>query len=93
MADQELVRKVAKVARIDLTDAEVATFAKQFDDIISWFDELSKEDTKGVSPSFHPLKTENVFREDEVDKCLSQDESLSTTTHKGGGFFKGPRAA
>jgi len=92
MVTEDLVRKVASIARLDLTDEEVKTFTKQFGDVIDWFNELGKVDTKGVRPSFHPLKTENVFREDKVEKCLSQDESLSNTSHEEDGFFKGPRA-
>ena len=79
MADEELVRKVAKIARIDLTEQEIKTFANQFEDIIEWFKELGKVDTKGVKPSFHPLKTENVFREDKTEKSLTQEESLIAT--------------
>ena len=92
MVDESLVRKVAGIARLDLSDAEVTTFSKQFDDIIAWFNEISEIDTKGVEPSFHPLKTENVFRDDVVKPCLTQEESLVNTSHKEGGFFKGPRA-
>ena len=92
MVTSELVKKVASVARLDLSDDEVSTFTKQFDDIIAWFDELSQIDTKGVSPSFHPLTTENVFREDKIEQCLSQVESLSNSTHTEKGFFKGPRS-
>lgn len=86
------LRHVASIARIDLTDEEVKAFTRQADDIIAWFNELSRVDTKGVEPSFHPLLTENVFREDEIKPCLSQEESLSNTSHKEAGFFKGPRA-
>ncbi|MFA5405972.1 MAG: Asp-tRNA(Asn)/Glu-tRNA(Gln) amidotransferase subunit GatC [Candidatus Nanoarchaeia archaeon] len=91
LTESEL-RHVASIARLDLTDAEVKAFTKQADDIIVWFDELSKVDTKGVKPSFHPLLTQNVFREDKVGVCLSQEESLSNTSHKEDGFFKGPRS-
>ena len=86
------LRHVAKVARLDLTDAEVEKFTKQVNDIIAWFQELGKIDTKDVLPSFQPIKTENVFRPDEIESCLSQDESLSNTGAKEKGYFKGPRA-
>ncbi len=90
--DTELVEKVARIARLNLTSEEVKKFSTQFKDIIKWFDELSKADTKGVKPSFHPLITENVFREDETEKCLTQEESLINTRHKEKGYFKGPRS-
>ncbi len=92
MVDDNLVKKVARIARINLTDEEIIRFTKEFDDIIKWFEELSKVDTSSVKPSFHPLITENVFRDDDVMNCLSQEESLSNTSHKENGYFKGPRA-
>lgn len=92
MVTEKLVKKVAAVARLDLTKEEVEEFTSQLSDVIKWFDELAKVDTKNVEPSFHPLKTENVFRDDEVGECLSQDESLSNTSHKEDGFFKGPKS-
>ncbi len=92
MVDDDLVKRVAKIARINLTDEEIIRFTKEFSDIIKWFEELSKVDTSSVEPSFHPLRTENVFRSDEVRPCLSQEESLSNTSHKENGYFKGPRA-
>ena len=92
MIDKELVKKVASIAKINLSEEEIIMFAHQFEDIIKWFNELEKVNTKYVRPSFHPLKTENVFREDKVGKCLSQKEALSNTENKEGGYFKGPRA-
>ena len=77
---------------LELSKEEVNKFTKEFTAVIDWFNELSVVDTKGVKPSFHPLKTENVFREDKVENCLSQEESLSNTSHKEEGFFKGPKA-
>jgi len=92
MVTKELVKKVASIARIELSEEEVNKFTKEFTAVIDWFNELGEVDTKGVKPSYHPLKTENVFREDEVKECLSQEESLINTNHKEKGFFKGPKA-
>jgi aspartyl-tRNA(Asn)/glutamyl-tRNA(Gln) amidotransferase subunit C len=92
MITEELVRKVASIARLDLTDEEVKRFTKELGDVIKWFDELDRVNTKGVKPSFHPLKTENVFRQDKIEECLTQEESLSNTSHKEEGFFKGPKS-
>lgn len=92
MVTEELVKKVAAVARLELTEAELKEFTSQLSDVIKLFGELESVDTKGVEPSFHPLRTENVFRQDEVGECLSQEESLSNTSHKEDGFFKGPKS-
>lgn len=90
--DKELILKVAKNARINLSAKEVNEFVPQFKDILSYFSVLNQVDVKNTKPSFQPIAVKNVFREDEVGKCLSQDEALSNTKHKKDGFFKGPKA-
>lgn len=90
LSEKEL-EHVAEVARIKLTSDELKSFTKQANDIIDWFLELSNINTNGVEPSFHPLKTINVMREDEVGECFTKDEVFGNTKHKEKGFFKGPR--
>lgn len=87
---EELIH-VSEVARLKLTDAELDLFTKQVSDIIDWFNELSSIDTKDVEPSFHPLPTVNVTREDKVLKCFTLEEAMSNTENKEAGFFKAPR--
>ncbi len=88
----EELKHVASIAHITLSDKEAKLLARQADDIINWFDMLDEVDTKGVKPSFHPLETKNIFRDDEVGKSLPRDEVLSNTIHKEKGYFKGPRS-
>ncbi len=92
MIDKETVKKVSKIAKILLTEEEIIKFANQFEDILKWFNEIEKENTKNVEPSFHPLPIECSFREDKEKKGLSQEEALSNTKNKEEGYFKGPRA-
>jgi aspartyl-tRNA(Asn)/glutamyl-tRNA(Gln) amidotransferase subunit C len=90
--DKELITKVAKNARLNLSAKEVNGFIKDFDDILTNFSVLDKVNVKDVKPSFQPIPVKNVFREDTVGECLSNEEALSNTTHKKDGFFKGPKA-
>jgi len=90
MDEKELIH-VAEVARLKLSYDEVKLFTKQVSDILDWFKELSEIDTKDVKPSFHPLETVNVMREDVIGKCFTKDEVFGNTKHKEKGFFKGPR--
>lgn len=90
--DKELIEKVASVARLNLTEAEIKKFIPQLKDILAAFSKIDKADTKGVKPSFHPVELKNRLREDKKGKCLSQEEALSNTEHKKDGYFKGPRA-
>ncbi|MBR9678042.1 MAG: Asp-tRNA(Asn)/Glu-tRNA(Gln) amidotransferase subunit GatC [Nanoarchaeota archaeon] len=86
------VKKVAGVARLNLTKAETKKFSKEVKDILKMFSELDKVNVSGVEPSFHVIKTFNVVREDRVEKSLTNKEALANTEHKEKGFFKGPKS-
>jgi len=86
----EMVRHVASVARLDLTEAEVKKFQKDLNDILSAFRELDKAKPPAEA-SFQPIPVRDVTREDDIEKGLSQEEALENTKHKQDGYFRGPR--
>lgn len=87
----DIVRKVAKIARLELSEAEVKKFSKDMNEILAAFKELDKAKAN-VEPSFQPLEIRDIVREDKQEAVLSQSEALANTKHKEKGFFKGPRA-
>jgi len=89
--DEKKVREVARLARLELSDEEVECFAADLESILEAFKKLDNIDTDGLEPSFHPVKIEDVFREDTPEKSLSQEEALSNSPNTEDGFFKGPR--
>jgi len=48
-------------------------------------------DVSNEKPCFQPIKLENVSRQDNVGKCVSQEEALQNTKHKKDGYFMGPK--
>ncbi len=90
--DKELIEKVASIARLNLTEAEVKKFLPQLKDILDAFSKIDKADTGNTKPSFQPVELKGAMREDKKGKCLSQKEALANTEHKKDGYFKGPRA-
>lgn len=90
--DRELIKHVADVARLNLTEEEIKTFLPQMKEILKAFSELDEVDVSNTPPSFQPVAIKNVMRKDEPGDCLTQEEALSNTEHKKDGFFKGPRA-
>lgn len=68
--DQETVRKVAKVARLKLTDAELEQYAADLEDILTAFAVLD-EAPSTEDYDLGPVKVEDVLREDEV--CRDSD--------------------
>lgn len=89
--DYDLLKHVAAVSRIELTDAELKEFLPQLKEILNAFSEIQKVDTKNTLPSYHPVELKNHTREDKPGKCLTNEEALKNTEHKKDGYFKGPR--
>ena len=90
--DKELLLKVAKNARLNLTDSEIEKFLPQMQDILNAFSKIDEVDVSKEKPSFQPIELKNVWREDKVGKSFTQEQSLSQTKHKKEGYFKGPKA-
>lgn len=86
----EQVRWVAHLSRLQLSDAEVDTMARQLSAILNYVDQLKQVSTEGVEPLAHPLKVHNVFRPDEPGACLSADEALANAPDRQGDFFAVP---
>jgi len=84
--DDEEVRHVASLARVDLDDEEVELFAEQFADILEYFDALDE-----VPEVAHEGELDNVMRPDEVSEGLTQEEALQNAPETEDGFFKGPK--
>jgi len=89
--DRELLLRVAKNARLQLSEKEITEFLPQLQGILEAFSKLDKIDVSRQRASFQPLPVQNLWRNDKKEKCLSNDEALSLTQHKKGAYFKGPR--
>jgi len=87
----EIVKHVAELARLNLTDKEIKKFQKELNEILLAFKDLD-DARANCKPSFQPIEMKNVVREDEVEESWNQEKALSQTKHKQDGFFKGPRA-
>lgn len=92
MIAKETVEKVARIARLELTDDEKTKFSRDLGDILSAFSALEKADVSGVEPAFQPVEVKDVLREDVAEPCLSQKDALANAGHKENGFFKEPKA-
>lgn len=90
--DKELIEKVAKIARLNLTASEIKEFLPQLKEILENFEKIKSANTKNVKPSFQPIEIKNVTRDDVIGQCLSQKEALANAKHKQDGYFKGPKA-
>ncbi|HEY3413620.1 MAG TPA: Asp-tRNA(Asn)/Glu-tRNA(Gln) amidotransferase subunit GatC [Armatimonadota bacterium] len=73
----EDVRKIAILGRLQLSEDEVDTFARQLDGILDHFAELQAVDTTGVEPTAHSVGAKNVTRADEVRPSLTPEEVVA----------------
>jgi aspartyl-tRNA(Asn)/glutamyl-tRNA(Gln) amidotransferase subunit C len=85
------VERVARLARLELSEPEKERMRAQLDSILSYIDKLNELDTSTVEATFHVLPLTNVFREDEVRPSLSQEESLANAPDRHDLFFRVPR--
>ena len=90
--DKELIKKVAKNARLNLTGNELERFTKECSDILEAFSKVQSVDTKNIEPAFHPIEIKNHLREDIIQDSLSRDDALKNAKHQERGYFKGPKA-
>lgn len=89
--DQAQVRKVAKLSRLELTEAEVAEFTGQLIAILDYMEKLNELDTTAVEPLAHCLPVKNIFREDCVKESLGTEKTLANAPQQDGEFFKVPK--
>ncbi|WP_328353574.1 Asp-tRNA(Asn)/Glu-tRNA(Gln) amidotransferase subunit GatC [Mycobacterium sp. NBC_00419] len=85
------VARLAKLARLALTDHEVDNFAGQLDAILGYVSQIQAVDVTDVSPTGNPLKSVNVTRPDVVDECLTQAEALAEAPTAIDGRFAVPQ--
>ena len=90
--NEELIKHIAGLARINLSEEEVKEFQPQLKEVIDAFDKLGEISTEGVEPSFLSVNIKNSLREDTVEDSLSQEEALKNSEHKKDGYFMGPKA-
>lgn len=71
------VMHVADLARLTLSQEELARFIKELDSILDYMDILSEIDTEDIEPTVHTLSVTNALREDQVLVSQSRDDALT----------------
>jgi aspartyl-tRNA(Asn)/glutamyl-tRNA(Gln) amidotransferase subunit C len=85
------VARLAKLARLALTDHELDSFAGQLDAILGHVSQIQAVDTGDVKPTGNPLKDVNVTRPDVVESCLTQEQALAEAPAAVEGRFAVPQ--
>ena len=88
---KDTVKYVANLARIELSDSELDTFAAQLNDIVHYIDQLKEVDVSAISPTTHVLALKDVKRKDTLSPSLATEDVLKNAPHKEETFFKVPK--
>ena len=78
------VEKVALLARLRLTEAELGTMTEQLTQIVGYVDQLAAVDTEGVEPMAHAVEVTNVFANDVVQPSLPREAALANAPRQNG---------
>jgi aspartyl-tRNA(Asn)/glutamyl-tRNA(Gln) amidotransferase subunit C len=84
----DLVRHLANLARIDVNDQEVELFAGQLGLIVDSMATIKAAVAGDVPATSHPIPMANVYREDEVEPSLTQEQALSAAPDSADGRFR-----
>jgi aspartyl-tRNA(Asn)/glutamyl-tRNA(Gln) amidotransferase subunit C len=89
LSDDE-IRKLALLARLQLTDEEVRKLGPQLDSILSFVKQLAEVDTKGIEPMTTALDVDNRWREDRLVPSLSREDALRNAPQRDEEYFLVP---
>ncbi len=84
----EEVRHVAELAKLRLSEAEIAQYAGQLSAILDYAERLQEVDTSSVPPTPYVLPLANVMRDDEPASGLTNAEALANAPDCDDGFFR-----
>ena len=86
------VLHVARLARLELSDDEVAKFQEQLSDIIEAVSKVSELDLSDVPPTAHPLEIQNAWDEDVRHDCLPLEDVFANAPDRDDDYFRVPPA-
>jgi aspartyl-tRNA(Asn)/glutamyl-tRNA(Gln) amidotransferase subunit C len=89
------VRKIAKLAHLEITDDEVAMYTPQMANIVKYVEQLNELHTDDIEPMLGGLTEEgestNAIRDDEIRQSFTQNEALSEAPSGVSGHFQVPK--
>ena len=86
------VLHVARLARLELSEAEVERFREQLSEILEAVSKVQELDLADVPPTSHPHDVVNVWRADEPRPSLPVEEAFGNAPRREGNLFRVPPA-
>ena len=85
------VKRVAKLARLGLTEAETTETLTQLNSILGLVDQMQQIDTNGVAPLAHPLELKQTLRADAVTETDQRAKFQAIAPQADAGLYLVPR--
>ena len=89
--DNSTVKKVAKLARIEINEEEETTLITELNNILGWVDELKQVNTDSVEPMLSVFNESMQMREDKAESNFDNSQILGTSPESNSGFFVVPK--
>jgi aspartyl-tRNA(Asn)/glutamyl-tRNA(Gln) amidotransferase subunit C len=89
--DTDTVRRIARLARIHVDDADLAPLADELNNILGWIKQLDEVDTDGVEPMTSVVEMVQRLRADRMNDGNLQDDVLANAPAAADGFFAVPK--
>ncbi len=90
MIDKKTVDHIAKLARLEVSEAQAQEYSEQIGKVLKYFEQIEAIDTKGIEPLVSPTDIESFWREDVVAQELTAEEITANAPEKIGNLFKVP---
>jgi aspartyl-tRNA(Asn)/glutamyl-tRNA(Gln) amidotransferase subunit C len=82
------VRAIADLARLELSEADIAVYQQQLSDILDYFQKLQELDTSHIDPASSVLPLTNVMRADEAGPALPVADVVANAPDSDGEQFR-----
>ena len=82
------VKRIARLARVGLSDDEVAHFQVQLSEILDYFQRLREVNTEKLPPTARTLAMHNVMRDDEPRPSFGKEEVLANAPQREDDLFR-----
>ena len=89
--DEKLVKEIASLARLDLSQEETEMFVSQFKDILDYVSILNEVNTENVPPAYLSSANKSVIREDEIQESVPTQEFLANVPRSKDDYVVIPR--
>jgi aspartyl-tRNA(Asn)/glutamyl-tRNA(Gln) amidotransferase subunit C len=89
--DRETVRHIARLARLEIGEAQSQALVGELNGILGWIEQLKEIDTQGIEPMTSVVATKLPLREDRVTEGGDPERVLKNAPQATAGFFTVPK--